>query len=76
MVMIGPGMATIKIGGKKSPMMRLVVPKDIIDEAVAKGEPLEDRDRVRIWIEKTGAKTPARKNAFGKFNLEDPGDSK
>ena len=70
MAMIGPGMATIKLNGKKSPMMRLVVPKDIIDEAIAKGEPLEDRDRVRIWIEKTGAKSPARKNAFGKYNKD------
>lgn len=71
MTVIGPGMATIKLNGKKSPMIRVVIPKDLIDEAISKNEPLEDRDRVRIWIEKTGAKSSARKNAFGKFNLVD-----
>ncbi len=68
--MIGPGLATVKLNGQKCPMIRVVIPKALIDEAAAKNEPLEDRDRIRIWIEKTGTKSPARKNAFGLFNKD------
>ena len=68
MVTLGPALTTIKRNGVISPMLRVTVPKALIDEAAAKNEPLENMDVVRIWIERTGAKAKPRKNAFGKYN--------
>ena len=68
--MIGPAIATVKLGGIKSPMYRLTVPKTLIDEGK-----IENRDQVRIWIEKIGVKAPLRKNAFGKYNKEVVGET-
>ena len=51
-------------------MAAVTVPKALLAEAEAKNEKLEDSDQVRIWIERTGVKTPPRKNAFGKYNKE------
>ncbi len=70
MVTIGPVISTIKFRGRKSVMAAVTVPKALLAEAEAKNEKLEDSDQVRIWIEKTGVKTPPRKNAFGKYNKE------
>ena len=69
--MIGPGLGTVKIRGIKSPMAAVVLPKSLLEEAKAKQQKLEDRDQIRIWIEKTGVKSKPRKNAFGKYNKEE-----
>ena len=71
--MIGPETATVKLRGIKSPMYALVVPMRLVKQLEQKtGEKLEDRDQVRIWIEKTGIKSDARPWAFKKKveNLE------
>jgi len=61
--MIGPETATIKINGKESVMYTLVIPKKLIDEIEGKTEKrIEDRDRVRIWLEPTGVKATPRRN--------------
>ena len=74
MVMIGPHRGTVKFRGKAAVMAAVNLSRDLLAEAGAKNEGLEDRDQVRIWIEKIGIKTPARKNAFGKFNKGTPDD--
>jgi len=67
--MIGPVVATVKLNGKENPFYRIVLPKALADEVELKDKKLEDRDQVRIWIERTGLKTKPRKNAFGKYNM-------
>ena len=68
--MIGAGLATVKKGGVKNPMWYVTLPRSLVNEVALKDSPLENRDQIRIWIEKTGTKTNPKKNAFGKYNLE------
>ena len=68
--MSGDYRTTIQLSGIKSPKYTVTVPKALIRELHDKGIIIEDRDEIKIWIEKTGNKTPPRKNAFGKYNLE------
>lgn len=64
--MIGPDKTVVKVA-KKNGQIRVTIPKSLIDEAAAKGEMLEDRDEIRLWIEKTGVKASARgRNPFEK----------
>ncbi len=69
-MMIGPGIATVKKGGVVNPMWYVTLPQLILKEVALKDSPLENRDQIRIWIEKTGTKTAPKKNAFGKYNKE------
>ncbi len=64
-MMIGPGIATVKYRGKASPMYAIVLPMSLVKEAKAKDQKLEDRDQIRVWIEKTGIKSDPRPWAFG-----------
>ncbi len=65
--MIGGDKATLHISGKEYKNYMLNLPKDLIRELEKKGEKLQHRERLRVWIERTGLVANARPgSSFGR----------
>lgn len=74
--MIGGDRTTVHFHGKTNPMVSVRIPRALLRELEIKGEALENKDEVRIWLEKTGNKSLSKPWAFGRGKKDESRDGK
>ncbi len=72
--MIGGDKATLHISGKETKNYMLNLSKELVREIEAKGEKLQHRERLRVWIDRTGLFAAARPNS--KFRKKEAAEEK